>query len=382
MLKVDVAISGAGPVGLIMAQALTQKGLDVALIDSGCEENIVNQDITQDPHIRAITPSNIAWLHQLNIWSSLPTQGYQTYHRMHVWQGDGVGSFTMHAHEHRLPYLGAMASLSALKRASLSQVASSPWCQMLWKTKVTGWESQKNGLLLHLDKQDPIHTRLHVIAQGALSPLRQQLGIAHQTSPYPHRAMAGRIETEKPHQNTAWQVFTEGYILGLLPTSNPQQMAFVCSYPKDKPTTPEKLASLSQHRFGQIKTLCHFDFPLQAGHAQTYYQDRHVLVGDAVANIHPLAGQGLNLGLHGAERLCTNIISAYQQSDDWGNAHVLKNYQRHHRRDVLTKLGLMRALSETLGQKKSGWIEKIKNDGMLVFDKCGWMKEMVIRQVL
>lgn len=385
MLTYDVAIVGAGPVGLTLLLELVKHGLNVVLIDKEEKNTPITTPHQPDSRIRAISPSNLAWLYQLGILQSMDEATLAYYHSMRVWQADGFGELIFHAHEHRLPYLGAMVSEAALKAKLFQSMQDTPWLECFFGRTIKTYKEEKNTLQITLDNSHKLTTRLLIAADGAHSSLRTMAKISHTTKPYPHQALAGLIELEKPHQMTAWQVFKDGHILGILPTNTPTQAAYVWSHPKENiPTNPihSQLEQLTQYRFGAIKTLSQGHFPLQSGESECFYQGRVVLVGDAVANIHPLAGQGLNLGLAGASILAQLIIKAHKESDDIGNAALLKDYQRRHKLKVKEKLFLMRLLAETLGKTHSNSIEWLKNIGMFCFEKNKFIKDLAVKSVI
>ena len=224
----------------------------------------------------------------------------------------------------------------------------------LCPTEVRSFAAEDNRIRLELAAADggdgeSIVARLLVAADGAGSPLRERAGIGTRGRDYAQRAVVAHVRTERPHQDTAWQRFLPDGPLALLPLAD-GRISIVWSLPVaeaervlalDEQAFRNELGVASDFRLGRVlASTPRASFPLKLQLAENYQAERFVLLGDAAHSVHPLAGQGVNLGLRDVAELRDTLVAAREAGRDIGAAHVLRRYARRRRSaDTLDALG-------------------------------------------
>lgn len=322
----DVIILGGGLVGAALALALQLQHKRILLIEKKWPQtDLAHLSASWDARIYAISPVNQDFLMSLNAW---PAERAQKVTRMDVY-GDRGGRLEFKASDLDEPYLNQMVE----NRYLLARL----W-QRMQQAGVTILESQVDSVqtdpdLAQVVLQDGQHisASLLVGADGAHSWLRQQLGIGMSASPYPHRALVANFQTEKSHQNCAYQWFKESEVLAYLPLPN-RQISIVWSSARTEELLTlsdsllaQAVAERGEHVLGKlILNTPVFTFDLVLRKPAITIAQRAVLIGDAAHTIHPLAGQGVNLGLQDVQ--CLAELLGHQ--DDAGNEQCLKHYHR------------------------------------------------------
>ena len=248
-------------------------------------------------------------------------------------------------------------------------------------------------LSLHNGAQ--LHATLLVGADGANSRVREWAQFQLREWDYEHTALVATVATEQPHAATAWQIFRREGPLALLPlpSANPDQhlSSIVWS------TTPAEAAALMQmddaefmralgnafeHRLGAITTTSQrVSFPLRARHTDTYVQPNIALIGDAAHTIHPLAGQGINLGFLDAQALAAEILRAQQRGLSVADTTVLARYQRARKSDNVAMLAAMEGFKRLFGASALP-LRWLRNAGLNWFDRSAALKRALIRQAM
>jgi 2-polyprenylphenol 6-hydroxylase len=205
---------------------------------------------------------------------------------------------------------------------------------------VKDYELRSDRVVLELADGESLAVRLLVAADGASSPLRERAGIATHGRDYGQRAVVAHVATERPHAHTAWQRFLPTGPLALLPLADGRS-SIVWSLPEaearrvqalDEQAFLDELGMASDFRLGRITSATpRAAFPLKLQLADTYQGERFVLLGDAAHTVHPLAGQGVNLGLRDVAELRDTLVQAREQGRDIAAAHVLRRYARRRR---------------------------------------------------
>jgi 2-octaprenyl-3-methyl-6-methoxy-1,4-benzoquinol hydroxylase/2-octaprenylphenol hydroxylase len=358
--SVDVAVVGGGMVGAAAALALARAGFATALIEAR-EPAPWSSEQEVDLRVVGLAPSSIALLDELGVWASIRASRSSPYAQMHVWDAENGAAIHFDAADEGRDLLGHIVE-NNLVQWRLWLALDAAGVQRLCPAEVKGFEAQDDRIQLDLADGSSIAARLLVAADGAGSPLRKLAGIDTRGRDYAQRAVVAHVRTERPHQGTAWQRFLPDGPLALLPLADGRS-SIVWSLPDeeakrvlalDDAAFLAELGIASDFRLGRIlDSTPHAAFPLKLQLAQVYQAERFVLLGDAAHAVHPLAGQGVNLGLRDVVELRDTLLAAREAGRDIAAAHVLRRYARRRRSaDTLDALGFD-ALARVYGWRAS-----------------------------
>lgn len=345
----DVLIIGGGVVGLSAALAMADCQLNVALVDAGSLEVELNK---KDERVYAINKASQTLLERLGVWQFLDAQSLSPYQNMHVWDAKNKASLDFDSRMVASSYLGHIIEESALKAALLKQINASTHIRLFPDSKINEVKPLDKGIEV-ASEQACWNASLLMVADGPSSPTRQYLEVALNSWSYQQQAIVARVQTEKPHQKTAYQVFHSNGPLAFLPLKDPYHCSIVWSVDT---SDAQALMALNDDAFNQRLTsnfsnkLGHcslsssrHQFPLAMRHAKDYVGNNWLLLGDAAHTIHPLAGLGLNLGL-------ADVASWYYLVKENKNAihsiKALKSYQRERKSAVWQTIFLMEGLKQ------------------------------------
>jgi 2-octaprenylphenol hydroxylase len=396
---VDVVIVGAGVVGLTTALLLAAEDLDlnITLIDAKTPNTIWNNDKGDVPDWDIRTSAITRFTQQiwvsLGVWSRIQKKRLTAYADMAVQDAAGFGALSFSAAEIGEPNLGhiienkvILTSLweTVLKNAAITVKA--PLC-------LSRIEQGKDARFLIKDNGEQVFsTKLLIAADGPNSWVREQLGIRCDKTPYGQAAIITTVKTERPHNCVAWQRFLPTGPLAFLPLSDPQVSSIVWTQPIEKAPvwceqSPEEqattLAHASDYFFGKVTCLNKPRyFPLLKQHVREYVKPGLALVGDAAHVMHPLAGQGVNVGIKDAfvltEEICRTIKTCRQPIGDYW---ALRRYERHRRAEVTEMLGLVGGLN-TLFKSDLSLIRMVRSLGINHLNQNKWVKNWLMQQAL
>ena len=335
VIKVDIAIVGAGMIGSAIARSLKGTRFDIALIDtqqaSDLQMSAVKPVDVNDfsPRVSAITPLSKGLLSELDAWQYIPEVSISAYQKMHVWDQLGTGVIDFDSAELYQDHLGFIIENQNIITALHKSLKGQNNIQYFYGHSLDRLEvlSDTNDQhILSLRNGKKIQCQLLIAADGANSKIRSWAGMATREWDYRHHAIVATVKTSMSHQQTAWQRFLPSGPLAFLPLENEHYCSIVWSCVPEK---AEGLMALDDQAFcsalsasfentlGEIES-CErrFSFPLKQRHAKQYVKRGIVLVGDAAHTIHPLAGQGVNQGFKDADALADEIAKAYVKDAD------------------------------------------------------------------
>ena len=334
----DIAVVGGGMVGAAAALALRRAGFSTALLEARAPSPWLAQDEV-DLRVVGLAPSSIALLNELDVWTSIRDARACPYTHMHVWDAQSGAAIDFNAADEGRDLLGYIVENNLVQWA-LWQSLEAAGVQRLCPATVKDFEVRTDRVVLDLADGESLSVRLLVAADGAGSPLRQRAGIGTRGRDYGQRAIVAHVSTERGHAGTAWQRFLPTGPLALLPLADGRS-SLVWSLPEaearrvqalDDAAFLTELGIASDFRLGRITaTTARAAFPLKLQLADAYEADRLVLLGDAAHAVHPLAGQGVNLGLRDVAELRDTLVAARDQGRDIAAAHILRRYARRRR---------------------------------------------------
>ena len=369
----DVCIRGAGIVGRTLALLLARERLRVALVAAPTAP-----DAVRDVRAYALNTNSRQLLESLRVWPD-PLHATALRH-MEVF-GDEGGSVHFDAGAQDVDALGWIVDVPALENHLAEAVRYQPLVEVV---------------------AAPVDAPLTAICEGRASSTRSELGVEFDITPYPQHALATRLLCEQPHGQVARQWFSADGILAFLPLDGPagRTVAVVWSTAPEaaqqwKDADPAaftaQLQELSQHALGALELQGpRLTWPLQQAVAQRWCgalpgstptaPRSWVLAGDAAHNVHPLAGQGLNLGLADVQALARIL----QERNDWrstGDSKLLRKYERE-RKAGLAPMGLAMDGLQQLFSRPEAPLQALRNWGMQAFERSGPLKDWMARQAM
>jgi 2-octaprenylphenol hydroxylase len=410
VLPVDVVIVGGGIAGLATAAALSGLGRTLAVIEArelpvlsalgggdladASSDASLDAPATYDSRVSALTPRSIAFLTRLGAWSAIDAARHCAYSHMTVWDAEGTGRIEFDADEVGADSLGSIVENRLISAALAARVAQLRDVSVHAPARLAGIQRDGDGATtVQLESGEQLRCSLLIAADGALSPTRELLGLGTREWDYGHRAIVTTAAFERGHQSTAWQRFLQTGPLALLPlcSRDDRLCSIVWSIDDDKadrllnmdtPAFAEALGEASEHCLGAV-TDCdaRHAFPLRQRHAIEYVLPGAALVGDAAHTIHPLAGQGINLGLADVEVLAEELARSLDRGLDPGRLDVLKRYQRRRKGDNLAMMAAMDGFKR-LFEQDAPPLRWLRNSGMRGVARMPAVKRRIIRQAM
>ncbi len=332
-----IAVVGAGPAGQAQALVLAQAGFAVDLIDAG--SGPAPEPVEADLRVFALSPASINLLSSIGAWPVPLASRVCAYRRMQVWQRDPDSGLSFDAAALGWSRLGCIVEHGVLQHALAVAIAAQPAINSHWNTRVEAITNASDSITLVMADGRRTVARLAVAADGAGSPLRALAGIAVHREDYGQSGLVANIRCAEPHDDTARQRFLDSGPLALLPlASGPGDCSIVWSLPaaeaerlRDLPAADfeQALAQAMGGLVGRVQLLGKRAlFPLARQLVDSYHRSRVALVADAAHVVHPLAGQGLNLGFLDVAALAQVLSDAHARGLDIGSDAVLSAYAR------------------------------------------------------
>lgn len=399
-LDVSVAVVGAGPVGATLATALAARGIRAAVIDAAPLPPMEMPEF--DGRCYAISRGSRPLLEDAGIWEHLPEPPCPI-ETIQVADGEPGRppsrlGLTFRAAETDVDAFGWMVEARSLRVALNARLPALPSLSVFAPATAKVLERGPDGVRLRLSTGQEITARLLVAAEGRASPLRRAAGIAVDRLDYHRMGMVGAFAHEYPHGNQALEMFLPNGPFAQLPLAEPpagspfpHASAFVWS---DRTAIAQRMMALDDAAFshelarrmgdalGRVALVGRrWAYPLTAMHAARYTAERLALVGDAAHGIHPIAGQGLNLGFHDATSLAALVAEALDTGEDPGSPALLARYQAARRPKTVAMLGATHALERLFGNS-FGPIRLARRLGIAAVDRIGPLKQAFARAAM
>ena len=383
----QVIVVGAGVVGAALALALARAGLRVAVIERQATK-AYQRGQEYGLRVSAISLASEYLFHNIGVWEEVVAARVSTYRQMYVWDARGKGSINFDCVDLQLEHLGHIVENDLIQTVLQRTLRQFNNVDFICPTEINDMQYGPNFVSLQLQDGGMLQAQLIAAADGAESLLRQKAGIAVDAWPYRQQAIVAVVQPTESHKATAWQRFLPNGPLALLPLSE-GLCSIVWSTTDQK---AEKLLAMDDDAFckelhqasenclGEFKLhgprAC---FPLRYQHAQSYIKERFVLLGDAAHVVHPLAGQGVNLGLLDAVQLAGLVTHAHQQNKDIGATKLLRCYQRSRRSENQIMALAFDAMNRLFGADSESVIG-LRNAGLSMAQHLPFLKRFLMLQ--
>lgn len=390
----DVLIVGAGIAGLSLAIALSKSDCHVVVIDGADRPKPVNEGVALndwDLRVSALTATSIRFLESLGVWQRIPSERTAPYQAMCVWDADGTGRITFNAEDVAAPCLGHIVENRQTVQALLECAEACSGVELRWQSALESLSRTPDGWSIDCAGDQRLSAQLVVAADGARSKVRQLTAQPTRDWDYHQSAIVGTVALSSPHQATCWQAFLSTGPLALLPLPDPSKVALVWSLDAQEHA---EVAALSDTAFiealnqalGSLAPQAEavgtrVSFPLKQSHAIDYVDDALVFVADAAHSIHPLAGQGINLGLSDVRILAQEVLVACAGGLSVSSPVALKRYQRQRKSENLAMMAAMEGFKRGFGSPHPAAVI-LRNIGLNMVERQHWLKRWFMRQAI
>ncbi|MEN0613053.1 3-demethoxyubiquinol 3-hydroxylase [Klebsiella indica] len=383
----DVVIVGGGMVGGALALGLAQHGFTVTVIEKNAPP-VFDASSTPDIRISAISAASVGLLKSLGVWDAVQGMRAHAYRQLETWEWESA-HVVFNASELKLPELGYMVENNVLQGALWQALAAHNQVSLLVGVSLQEMQRGETQASLTLTDGSQHEARLVIGADGANSQVRQLAGIGVHAWQYQQACMLISVQCADAPGDSTWQQFTPEGPRAFLPLFD--HWASLVWY--DTPARVRQLQGMSMvqlqqeitrhfpSRLGEVTPLSAGAFPLIRRHALQYVKPGLALVGDAAHTIHPLAGQGVNLGYRDADALLGILSSARAHGEEWASLPVLKRYQTRRRADnFLMQSGMdlfYAGFSNDLPP-----VRMLRNIGLMAAERAGELKRQALKYAL
>jgi 2-octaprenylphenol hydroxylase len=388
-MQFDVAIIGGGLVGLSLARALAGSGLSLALVERAPQPPPAEPEPgSWDVRVFAISPASQGFLERQGAWPSAAAERITPVLEMQVF-GDAPGSrIVFDAYDAHVERLASIVENRVLAAALREALRGQPDLAVLAPAQCESVSFGSDAAELTLIGGSRLHARLLVAADGQDSWLREQAGMAAHIRPYQQSAVVANFACEQAPGGAAFQWFRADGVLALLPLPG-NRTSLVWSV--EQPLADElmaapgelgaKVGEATAHRLGRLEAITPaVAFPLRLTRVERLVAPRLALVGDAAHNLHPLAGQGVNLGFQDARELA-QVLRGRGACEDAGEIRLLRRYERARREQVLAMTAVTDGLQRLFNNRLAplAWL---RNRGLNLVDRAAPLKHLLIRQAM
>lgn len=385
--SIEVAVVGGGMVGAAVALGLAQRGFQVAVVEHEAPP-VFDASAPPDVRISAISRASVDLLKSLGVWQTVRTMRAHPWRRLETWEWENA-HVVFDAQELKLPELGFMVENHVLQRALWQALQAHPQVQLRCPANLTAMHVSENGHELVFENGEQLSAQLVVGADGASSRVREWAGIGTHAWQYRQSCMLITVQCENAPGDSTWQHFTPSGPHAFLPLfDNWASLVWYDSPARIRELQAMTMAQLKNAivatfpaRLGEVTPIASGAFPLTRRHALRYVQPGLALVGDAAHTIHPLAGQGVNLGYRDAQALLEILGNARERGEDWHSLTVLKRYQNRRMPDNYVMQSGMdlfcSGFSNSLGP-----VRVLRNLGLMAAQRAGVLKRQALKYAL
>ncbi len=393
-MRADLLIVGAGMVGSALALALQHSGLEILLLDgSPLSIKPFDEQAAFEPRVSALSMASQRILERVGAWPGIAQRRVSPYSDMRVWDGSGTGQIHFSAASVHAEALGHIVENRVVQDGLLERLHDSE-IGLLANARLEQMRRSGDEWLLTLADGRTLRAPLVIAADGASSAVRRLTGCETREWDYLHHAIVTSVRCAEPHQATAWQRFTDDGPLAFLPLQRDGRQEWSSIVWSTTPEQAERLMKLDDSDFcaqlerafeGRLGAVLQADprlcVPLRQRHAKRYVAEGLALIGDAAHTIHPLAGQGVNLGFLDAAVLAEELLRAYERGELLADERVLSRFER---RRMPHNLALMAAMEgfERLFQADPLPLRWLRNSGLKWVEQMPEAKALFVRQAL
>jgi 2-octaprenyl-6-methoxyphenol hydroxylase len=386
--KTDVVIAGGGMVGMTLALAMAQGGLKVVVVDPVPQKAVLDESF--DGRVCALAYSSVRMFETLGVWPDLEADA-QPINDILVTDaelGSAPSPFSLHFDHREIGRpMGVIAENRHIRRALFAAVARVKSITLRSPAALTDLENRGHAMTAELDTGDAIDARLVVAADGRESPMRERMGIGTVGWSYPQWGIVATVAHARPHNGTAYEHFLPSGPFAILPMTG-NRSSLVWTEREDFAPAMMKLgdeafnAEIAQ-RFGTHLGATRaegprWSYPLRFHLARAYVRPRFAVAGDAAHGIHPIAGQGLNLGLKDVAALAEVVLDAARMGIDIGDLNILRRYERWRRFDSFTMAAGMDALNRLFSNDFTP-LRIARDVGLGIVDGIGPLRRFFMR---
>ncbi len=385
-MRSDLIIVGGGATGASLARAA--RGLSIALVASGRPATAAFPPESYDARVYALSPGNVAFLRSIKAWDSIPAERLTPVHAMRVHGDENTARIEFDAYRAGVSELAWIVEDRELQAALWRALGTQDGLEIFAPARCA---DLRLGATAHITLEDgrQMEADLVVGADGADSFIRRAAGIRESGAPYGQTAVVANFSCERPHANTALQWFQAGPVLALLPLPG-DRVSMVWSLPAERAerlltlgaaALAEEVSEASNRMLGSLRLIsAPLAYPLRRMTAARMVLAHLALAGDAAHVIHPLAGQGLNLGLQDARSLGA-LIAGREPVRGPGDPRLLRRYERERSEAILAMRAAVHGL-HCLFDAEGGALRRLRNAGLNLTDRLTVIKNSLLRHAL
>lgn len=386
--QVDVIIVGAGVAGLSLAVALGEQKISVAVLDA---KEFAEPKENEHVRVSAINLTSEKILSAMGVWQLLPENALSPFRKISVWDATGRGDIQFNSTDSAKPYLGHIVPNHEIQKALFSRIKQLNFVSLKCPVDIQSVNVSDKQVDVKLSTSN-LSAKLLVGADGANSWVREHCGFESEISPYEQMAVISTVKTELQHAQIARQCFQKTGPLAFLPLKDLNTSSIVWTTTKeaseellalDKKAFLKILTQEFEHKLGDVVDQLDEPkrFPLIMRHAKNYIKNRIALVGDAAHTIHPLAGQGLNMGILDVACLAEIITELHEQDRDFGRLNYLRAYERWRRGDNAMMIATMSGFKNLFGSQID-WLTDLRSVGMNIVNNIPFLKKQFMQYAM